>query len=55
VVTTDVHTVLVTGEGEDVFDLIRDAAAEAGVGIMRMERRAVTLEDEFLGREPADV
>ena len=55
VVTTDVHTVSVTGEGEDVFDLIRDAAAEAGVGIMRMERRAVTLEDEFLGREAADV
>jgi ABC-2 type transport system ATP-binding protein len=49
----DRQAISVTAEGDEVFDAIRDAAAFARVGIMRLERRAVTLEDEFLGR--ADV
>jgi ABC-2 type transport system ATP-binding protein len=51
--TVDRNTVAVIGDTDDVFDLIRDAAAASHVGIMRLERRAFTLEDEFLGR--ADV
>jgi ABC-2 type transport system ATP-binding protein len=31
-----------------VFDTLRDEAATAGVGILRMGRRVLTLEDEFL-------
>ena len=46
----DRKTFAVTADGDDVFDLIRDAAVSARVGIMRMERRSLTLEDEFLGR-----
>lgn len=49
----DRKAISVTSDGDDVFDVIRDAAAEARVGIMRLERRSLTLEDEFLGR--ADV
>jgi ABC-2 type transport system ATP-binding protein len=54
-VVTNARSVSVVGEDESVFDRIRDAAVDAAVGIMRLERRAVTLEDEFLGREPGDV
>ena len=39
-----------TADGDEVFDAIRDAAVVARVGIMRLERRSLTLEDEFLGR-----
>ncbi len=35
-------------ETDAVFDRVRDAAATRGVGLLRMERAAVTLEDEFL-------
>ena len=49
----DRETIAVTADGDDVFDVIRDAAVSARVGIMRLERRSLTLEDEFLGR--ADV
>ena len=54
-VASDASTVSVTGERESIFDQIRDAAVEADVGIMRLERRAVTLEDEFLSREAGNV
>lgn len=47
--------VAVTSPEDDVFDVIRDAAADSSVGIMKMERRALTLEDEFMGRESSDV
>jgi len=46
----DRKTFAVTADGDDVFDVIRDAAVSARVGIMRLERRSLTLEDEFLGR-----
>ncbi|HEY5652066.1 MAG TPA: ABC transporter ATP-binding protein [Acidimicrobiia bacterium] len=48
--TGDRQTVSVSAETDDVFDVIRDAAASSQVGILRLERRALTLEDEFLGR-----
>jgi ABC-2 type transport system ATP-binding protein len=51
--TVDRNLVSVVADGDEVFDLIRDSAASSRVGIMRLERRSVTLEDEFLGR--ADV
>lgn len=49
----DRKMIAVTAEDDAVFDVIRDAAASGGVGILRLERRSLTLEDEFLGR--ADV
>lgn len=42
------RTLTVLASDDAVFDLIRDAAAEAGIGILRLGRAAVTLEDEFL-------
>ena len=49
------QTVSVTGVDQSVFDVIRDAAVASSVGIMRLERRSLTLEDEFLGRSLDDV
>ncbi len=44
------HTrVSVVADGDEVFDMIRDIAASTRVGIIRLERRSLTLEDEFLG------
>ena len=54
-VSSEGAQVSVVGPDDSVFDVIRDGAVAAGVGILRMERRAVTLEDEFLGREAEDV
>lgn len=48
--TVDRNTVAVIADSDDVFDSIRDAAVTARVGIIRLERRSLTLEDEFLGR-----
>lgn len=47
--------VAVTGPDDSVFDVIRDAAVSASVGVLRLERRALTLEDEFLGKKVEDV
>ena len=49
------QAVSVTGVDQSVFDVIRDAAVASSVGIMRLERRSLTLEDEFLGRSLDDV
>jgi ABC-2 type transport system ATP-binding protein len=38
---------LITGD-EHIFDTVRDAVADAGVGIRRMGRRTVSLEEVFL-------
>ncbi len=44
------HTrVSIVADGDEVFDMIRDIAASTRVGIIRLERRTLTLEDEFLG------
>ena len=48
-------TTLTVGPGDDhLFDAVRDAAADTGVGIVRMGRGVTTLEDEFLARAAAD-
>lgn len=47
-VAVDGHRLTVVEESDVVFDRVRDAAADRGVGILRMQRAAVTLEDEFL-------
>jgi hypothetical protein len=41
--------VLLLGAGDDVYDAIRDAVAELGVGLRRLEPRGRTLEDVYLG------
>ncbi|HLU30655.1 MAG TPA: ABC transporter ATP-binding protein [Acidimicrobiia bacterium] len=42
------RTVTVLASDDAVFDLVRDVAAGAGIGILRLGRTALTLEDEFL-------
>ena len=41
--------VLLLGAADDVYDTIRDAVAELGVGLRRLEPRGRTLEDVYLG------
>ncbi len=50
VATLDGHRLLIEGDDEAVFDVARDACAEAGIGIARLQRRRLTLEDVFLER-----
>lgn len=38
----------VSAPDDSIFDIIRDAAAHAGIGILRLGRASLTLEDEFL-------
>lgn len=51
---TEGRTVLVALEGDDAFDLIRDACADAGLGLVRLERRRQNLEDLFRPEGAAD-
>jgi len=41
--------VLLLGTRDDVYDALRDAVAELGVGLRRLEPRGRTLEDVYLG------
>jgi ABC-2 type transport system ATP-binding protein len=41
--------VLLLGAANDVYDAVRDAVAELGVGLRRLEPRGRTLEDVYLG------
>lgn len=50
VVETNRTHLVIEGDDEAVFDAARDACAQAGVGIMRLQRRRLTLEDVFLER-----
>lgn len=50
VVETDRSRLVIQGDDEGVFDAARDACAQAGVGIVRLQRRRLTLEDVFLDR-----
>lgn len=50
VVDTDRTRLVIQGTDEGVFDAARDACAQAGVGIVRLQRRRLTLEDVFLER-----
>ena len=51
---TEGRTVLVALEDDDAFDLIRDACAEEGLGLVRLERRRQNLEDLFRPEGAAD-
>ncbi len=46
--TADGRRVTVDGDEDHVFDGVRDACAETGVGIVRLSRRRLSLEDVFL-------
>jgi ABC-2 type transport system ATP-binding protein len=48
--TVDGAILLVTGE-DGMYDAVRDAVAELGVGLRRLEPRGRTLEDVYLGVE----
>jgi ABC-2 type transport system ATP-binding protein len=48
----DGERVVVALEGDVVYDLVRDALADLGVGLRRMERRVSSLEDVFLAAGP---
>ena len=50
VVEVDRSRLVIQGDDEGVFDAARDACAQAGVGIVRLQRRRLTLEDVFLDR-----
>lgn len=50
VVEIDRSRLMIQGDDERVFDAARDVCAQAGVGIVRMQRRRLTLEDVFLER-----
>lgn len=49
-VEVDRSRLVIQGDDENVFDAARDACAQAGVGIVRLQRRRLTLEDVFLDR-----
>ena len=53
VVRQDGHLVLVQLDDERPYDLVRDAAAELGLALTRMEQRRHRLEDLF--RDPAEL
>ena len=50
VVEIDRGRLVIQGDDESVFDAARDACAQAGVGIVRLQRRRLSLEDVFLER-----
>jgi ABC-2 type transport system ATP-binding protein len=51
-VTEDDGRVVVGAGSLDAHDAVRDAVAELGVGLRRLESRGRTLEDVYLGDEP---
>ena len=50
-VTADEGRILVGAASPDAHDAVRDAVAELGVGLRRLEPRGRTLEDVYLGEE----
>jgi ABC-2 type transport system ATP-binding protein len=48
-VTEDGSRLLVAGDGEGLYDVVRDVVAESGVGLRRLHPGTVTLEEVFLG------
>jgi ABC-2 type transport system ATP-binding protein len=47
-IAVDGVRVAVASADDAVFDVVRDAAADAGLGLLRLGRSSLTLEDEFL-------
>ena len=52
-VVADGHWVLVAFAGERTYDLVRDAIAEHGLSLVRLEQRRHSLEDLFRDEAPA--
>jgi len=52
-VVVDGHWVLVAFGGEGTYDLIRDAVADLGLSLVRLEQRRHSLEDLFRDEVPA--
>ena len=48
--TADGRTLIVSGDDDVVFDLVRDEVAAAGLAVHRLHRRRLSLEDLFLDR-----
>ena len=54
------HILLLTAQGEDTYDLVRDTVADLGLGLVRMEQRrhhiaeVFTDSDARAGRRTAD-
>ncbi len=48
--TVQQRKIVIEGTDDSVFDLARDACADAGLGIVRLSRRSLSLEDVFLER-----
>jgi len=51
-VRVDGHHVLVEVRGDETFDTVRDAVAELGLSLIRIEPRRASLEDLFRDAEP---
>ena len=52
-IVVDGRLVLVALEGERTYDVVRDAVAELGLPLVRIEQRRHTLEDLFRDEAPA--
>jgi ABC-2 type transport system ATP-binding protein len=48
----DGATTVVVVDDDGVYDTVRDAVADLGLGIRRLRRRTATLEDVYLGAQP---
>ena len=52
-VAVDGRAVLVGLDGDGIYDTVRDAVADLGLPLIRIERRRHHLEDLFRGAPPA--
>jgi ABC-2 type transport system ATP-binding protein len=50
--SADGATTVVVVDDDGVYDTVRDAVADLGLGIRRLRRRTATLEDVYLGAQP---
>ncbi|MFF9337801.1 ABC transporter ATP-binding protein, partial [Streptomyces albogriseolus] len=41
------HILLLTAQGEDTYDLVRDVVADLGLGLVRMEQRRHHISEVF--------
>ncbi|MCK1820949.1 ATP-binding cassette domain-containing protein [Streptomyces sp. XM83C] len=48
------HTLLLTADGEDTYDLIRDLVADLGLGLVRMEQRRHHISEVFTSADRQD-
>ncbi|MFI2618887.1 ABC transporter ATP-binding protein [Streptomyces sp. NPDC018584] len=48
------HTILLTAEGEETYDLVRDLVADLGLGLVRMEQRRHHIAEVFKDQDQDD-